>query len=81
MPGEGDDPATVENIDARIDGSDGTCYYATFLTTNEIACILTRWRRSGEVGGGRYFRWFESGRPDSERVFLRPRRRAVGRSE
>ncbi|MGC5017154.1 hypothetical protein [Micromonospora sp. DT47] len=55
MPGEEDDPATVENIDARIYGSDGTCYYATFLTTNEIARILTRWLGSGEVGGGRYF--------------------------
>ncbi|MGK5442154.1 hypothetical protein ACSNN7_10080 [Micromonospora sp. URMC 105] len=50
LPGAGDDPATVENIDARIHRSDGVGYYATFMTTDEIARVLTRWNGSGEFG-------------------------------
>lgn len=55
VPGQGDDPASVENIDARIYRGDGVCHYATFMTTDEIARVLTRWNASGQFGGGRYF--------------------------
>jgi hypothetical protein len=55
MPDQGDDPTTVENVDARIYRSDGVAHYATFMTTDEIARVLMRWNRSGEWGGGRYF--------------------------
>ena len=55
MPGEGDDPATVDNIDAHVYLVDGTRRDVTFMTTAEIGRVLQRWAETGEAGGGRYF--------------------------
>ena len=55
MPGQGDDPATSENIDAHVYLGDGAHRYVTFMTTVEIGRVLQRWAQTGEAGGGRYF--------------------------
>ncbi|WP_433317366.1 hypothetical protein ACQP0U_08850 [Micromonospora sp. CA-269861] len=54
-PGQRNDPATADNIDADVCLADGTRRYATFMTTNEIGRLLQGWAGTGEVGGGRYF--------------------------
>lgn len=53
--GQGDDPATADNIDAHVHLADGTHRYATFMTTVEIGRLLRRWAETGEAGGGQYF--------------------------
>ncbi|MCX5067780.1 hypothetical protein OOJ91_18220 [Micromonospora lupini] len=55
VPGQGDEPATADNIDAHLYLADGTHRYATFMTTDEIGRVLQRWAGTGEAGGGRYF--------------------------
>ncbi|MGW3891810.1 hypothetical protein ACWD69_24235 [Micromonospora chokoriensis] len=55
MSGEGNDPATADNIDAHVYLADGTHRYATFMTTVEIGRLLQRWAKTGEAGGGQYF--------------------------
>lgn len=55
MLGAGDDPETVDNLDAHVYLPDGTHRYATFLTTDAINRILRKDAQTGETGGGRYF--------------------------
>lgn len=55
LPGQDDDPATADNIDAHVYLADGTHRYATFMTTDEINRVLRRWAETGEAAGGRYF--------------------------
>ncbi|WP_422739088.1 hypothetical protein ACN263_07550 [Micromonospora sp. WMMD729] len=55
MPGENDDPATADNIDAHVSLADGSQHYATFMTAAEIGRVLHRWAETGEAGGGSYF--------------------------
>ncbi|MFD6568718.1 hypothetical protein [Micromonospora profundi] len=55
MPGQGDDAATVDNIDAHVYLVDGTRRYVTFMTTVGVGRVLERWAETGEAGGGRYF--------------------------
>ncbi|NES27889.1 hypothetical protein GCE86_10020 [Micromonospora terminaliae] len=62
LPGQGDDPASVENIDARIYRDDGVCHHATFMTPDEIARVLTRWVRADP---GRDDRLPAGGEPDA----------------
>ncbi|MBI3688884.1 MAG: hypothetical protein HY241_16375 [Actinobacteria bacterium] len=56
LMGEGDDPATIENVDAELTLEDGTRWSATFLTLREVGEILDRWKDSGEFLSGGYLR-------------------------
>ncbi|GAA0967200.1 hypothetical protein [Actinocorallia libanotica] len=52
---EGMDPATAQEADATIYLPDGTRRYATFMTLEGIAKIMSRWQETGECLNGRYF--------------------------
>lgn len=52
MLGGGEDPETVDNLDAHIYLPDGTHRYATFFTTDAITRIL---QKDDQTGGDRYF--------------------------
>ena len=52
---EGMDPATASEADATIRLPDGTRRYATFMTLDGIAKIMSRWQATGECLNGRYF--------------------------
>jgi hypothetical protein len=53
--GDGDDPATVENVDATVVVRGGGHYAATFLTLDEIDRIMRRYETTGECLSGAYF--------------------------
>ncbi|MEU8209747.1 hypothetical protein AB0B85_11165 [Micromonospora sp. NPDC049044] len=55
MLGGGEDPGTVDNVDAHLHLADGSHRYATFFTLDAVREILRRHANTGETGGGRYF--------------------------
>ncbi|MFG2010769.1 hypothetical protein ACGFNF_17015 [Micromonospora sp. NPDC048868] len=55
MLGGGEEPETVNNVDAHIHLADGSHRYATFFTLDAVKEILNRHANTGETDGGRYF--------------------------
>ncbi|MDX2542739.1 hypothetical protein ACOT81_17895 [Streptomyces sp. WI04-05B] len=53
--GDGDDPASVDNVDAVITAPDGMRWSATLLTRSAIDSVMDRWATTGECLGGQYF--------------------------
>ena len=49
--GGGIDPED-DNVDVEIDLADGGVVTATFITPRNIVTLLSRWKVSGEYGGG-----------------------------
>ncbi|MCR6482890.1 hypothetical protein M8542_08670 [Amycolatopsis sp. OK19-0408] len=58
--GGGEQPETVENVDAEVRFPDGSRWSATFFTLAEVGRLMANWARTGEYGGGRYF-WCSDG--------------------
>src|SRR4051812_18363560 len=50
-----DTVATVANVDAFVDLPDGATWALTIFTVDEVACLLARWKETGEVANGSYF--------------------------
>lgn len=55
LVGEGTDEVD-DNADAEIVLEDGSVVLATLVTQANIATLLSRWRETGECGGGSYLR-------------------------
>ncbi|MFD4559578.1 hypothetical protein ACFWP5_35550 [Streptomyces sp. NPDC058469] len=53
--GADDRPESVENIDAELRLLDGTRWSASFMTLGAIDTVMSRWRETGEYGGGVFF--------------------------
>ena len=54
--GDGEDPDSIDNVDAAIEMPDGSRWGATMLTVREVERILARHSSSGESAGGLYLR-------------------------
>lgn len=55
LVGEGTDEVD-DNADVELVLEDGTVRLATLVTRANIASLLSRWKETGECGGGKYLR-------------------------
>lgn len=55
MLGADDSTETVEDVDAELRLPDGTRWSASFMTLGAIETVMSRWRETGEYGGGDFF--------------------------
>ncbi|MQY07444.1 hypothetical protein [Actinomadura macrotermitis] len=60
LPGAGEDPEMVDNVDVFVDLKDGSKWSATSITLAQVEILMKRWAASGEALGGRYF-WVSDG--------------------
>src|SRR5690349_13945247 len=47
---------TVVNVDAFVDLPDGSTWALTIFSIGEVGRLLARWKETGEVANGSYFR-------------------------
>ncbi|WP_208616048.1 hypothetical protein [Streptomyces cellostaticus] len=53
--GAEDEVETVSDVDAWVRLPDGSKWTASMLTLDAVAEVLTRWKATGEHGGGAFF--------------------------
>jgi len=53
--GADDRVESVEDVDAELRLLDGTRWSASFMTLGAIGTVMSRWRKTGEYGGGVFF--------------------------
>ena len=54
--GDGDDPMTIEDVDAEVFLPDGSRWSASCMTLPQIERVLIRWSQTGENASGAYLR-------------------------
>ncbi|BCJ69551.1 hypothetical protein [Polymorphospora rubra] len=47
---------SVANVDVFVDLSDGSSWALTIFTVDEVRRLLAKWKETGEVANGSYFR-------------------------